>query len=91
VRAHRVYFRDGLYTDQVAASAAAARLYAERAVPKTWSVRQDRVHDGVDGFRRHVDPKLDRSFINRAGERWGRPPIPGESVCRFHVGAAPVK
>jgi len=26
---------------------------------------------------------------NRAGERCGRPPIPGGSVCRFHGGAAP--
>jgi hypothetical protein len=34
VRVHRVYFCGGLYTDQAAASAAAARLYAERLFPK---------------------------------------------------------
>ena len=34
VRAQRVYFRGGFYTDQVAAGAAAARLHAERLFPE---------------------------------------------------------
>ena len=35
------------------------------------------------------DPKSQCTATNRAGERCGRPPIPGGSVCRFHGGAAP--
>ena len=34
MRVHRIYLRGRLYTDQVAANAAAARLYAARLFPK---------------------------------------------------------
>jgi len=64
VRVHRVYFRGGLYTDQVAASGAAARLYAERLFPKLGaSVKTECMMLVVDGRRTHVDPRLDRSFL----------------------------
>ena len=70
VRVHRVYFRGGLYTDQVATGAAAARLYAERLFPKLGaSVKTECMMLVVDGRRTHVDPKLDRSFLLLVGPR----------------------
>ena len=63
VRVHRVYFRGGLYTDQVAAGAAAARLYAERLFPELGaSVKTECMMLQVDGLRTHVDSKLDAHF-----------------------------
>ena len=70
VRVHRVYFRGGLYTDQVAAGAAAARLYAERLFPELGaSVKTECMMLQVDGRRTHVDPKLNRSFLLLVGPR----------------------
>jgi hypothetical protein len=64
VRVHRVYFRSGLYTDQVAANGAAARLYAARQFPKLGApVKTKCMTLVVNGRRTHVDPKLDRSFV----------------------------
>jgi hypothetical protein len=64
VRVHRVYFRGGQYTDQVAASASAARLYAERLCPKLGArFKAECMMLVVDGLRMHVNPKLDRSFV----------------------------
>ena len=61
-KVHRVYFRGGLYTDQVAANASAARLYAERLLPKLGaSVKTECLMLVGNGFRTH--PKLDRSFL----------------------------
>jgi hypothetical protein len=70
VRVHRVYFRGGQYTDQVAASASAARLYAERLFPELGaSVRTECMMLVVDGRRTHVDSKLNRSFLLLVGPR----------------------
>jgi hypothetical protein len=64
VRVYRVYFRDGLYTDQVAASAAVARLYAARLFPELGTpVKAECMTLLVNGFRTRVDPKLNRSFL----------------------------
>ena len=64
VRVHRVHFRGGQYTDQVAANGAAARLYAERLFPKLGApVKTECMTLVVDGRRPHVAPKLDRSFL----------------------------
>jgi hypothetical protein len=64
VRVFRVYFRGGFYTDQVAAPAAAARLSAARLFPKLGApVKTECMTLVVNGFRTHVDPKLDRSFL----------------------------
>jgi hypothetical protein len=64
VRVHRVYFRGGQYTDQVAANGAAARLYAARQFPKLGApVKTECMTLIVNGRRTHVDPELDRSFL----------------------------
>ena len=52
MRVHRVYFRGGQYTDQVAANGAAARLYAERLFPKLGApVKTECMTLVVDGRR----------------------------------------
>ena len=64
MRVHRVYFRGGQYTDQVAANGAPARLYAARQFPKLGApVKTECMTLIVNGRRTHVDPKLDRSFL----------------------------
>lgn len=67
MRVYRVYFRGGFcgfYTDQVAAGAATARLYAARLFPKFGTpIKTECMTLRVNGVRTHVDPKLDRSFL----------------------------
>ena len=70
MRVHRVSFRGGEYTYQVAANGAAARLYATRHFPKLGApVKTKCMTLVVDGRRTHVHPKLDRSFLLLAVQR----------------------